>query len=140
MYSYIKSPMTKNDSNSVKMQKKYYQACMKLENLESRSNNRLKEIFDDLGGWPLLHQNWNETDFNWGRIVQKCTEHGLYYDWFLYIENEITYGSSNENLHVRYLNNRVTRYHLTFFSLSDKSSRCEWNPNQYKRQIYTFDG
>lgn len=106
---YIKSAVATNDSFSIKLQKKYYQACMNIENIESKSNEKLKEIFRDLGDWPVLTQNWNESNFDWGKIVQKCIEHGLYYDWFLYIENEIAYNTSNENLHVRYLNGLVIK-------------------------------
>lgn len=102
--NYIKSPVMKNDSHSVMIQKKYYQACMNLENLESKSNEKLKALFEDLGGWPILMRHWNETDFNWGKTVEKCIQHGLYYDWFMYIENEIAYNASNENLHVWFLN------------------------------------
>lgn len=102
MHNYINSPITKNDSNSVRIQKKYYQACMNMENMETKSNDLLKEIFHDLGGWPVLLKHWNDTEYDWGKIVHKCIQHGLYYDWFLYIENEITYNVSNENLHVRY--------------------------------------
>lgn len=73
---------------------------MNLENMESKSNEKLKQIFKDMGGWPIFVRNWNETDFDWAKIVDKCRQHGLYYDWFLYISNEIGYNSSNENLHV----------------------------------------
>lgn len=111
---FIKSPITKNDSVSIKLQKKYFQACMNIENIESKSNDKLKELYQELGGWPMLIQNWNESDFDWGKIVQKCIDHGLYYDWFLYIENEIAYDTTNKNLHVRYLNKFVLKY-ISFF-------------------------
>lgn len=110
--SYINSPINMNDSNVVKMQKKYYQSCMDLDSIELNSNERLKAVFDDLGGWPIFVRHWNETDFEWGKVVKKCTQYGLYYDWFLYIENEIVYNSSNGNLHVRYLNYESTYYSL----------------------------
>lgn len=108
--SYIRSPINKNDSKAVKMQKKYYQSCMDLDSIELNSNEILKNVFEDLGGWPVLVRNWNETDFDWGKIIKKCTEYGIYYDWFLYIENEIAYNTSNGNLHVRYFNYEGTNY------------------------------
>lgn len=98
---------------------------MNLENLESKSDEKLKKLLQDLGGWPILMRHWNETDFHWGKIVEKCIEHGLYYDWFIYIENEIAYNSSNENLHVRYSNNYFNKYQLktVFLDKTSKSRR-----------------
>lgn len=110
MKSYIKSPINKNDSKAVKMQKKYYQSCMDLDSIELNSNERLKAVFEDLGGWPVLVRNWNETNFDWGKIINKSTEYGIYYDWFLHIENEIAYNTSNGNLHVRYFIYERTNY------------------------------
>ncbi|KAJ8967238.1 hypothetical protein NQ317_006653, partial [Molorchus minor] len=84
--SLIDGPMQKEDSRSVKLQKRYYQACMNLTNIEEDQNETLKKLFEQLGNWPVLEgPEWNESRFNWGSTVEKCKDLGLYYDWFVNI-------------------------------------------------------
>lgn len=73
---------------------------MNVKLIEDDQNRSLKKLFDELGGWPILTRNWNESQFDVGLIIETCIDNGLYYDWYLYVENEPSYNQSNENLHV----------------------------------------
>ncbi|KAJ8936548.1 hypothetical protein NQ314_012288 [Rhamnusium bicolor] len=96
MNYFITSPIEDGDSRSVTKQKKYYQACMNLTAIEEDQNRTLKKLFQKLGEWPVLKgESWNETSFDWGEIVEKCKDAGLYYDWFINLQNyqENNYGN-----------------------------------------------
>nr|XP_023011692.1 neprilysin-1-like isoform X1 [Leptinotarsa decemlineata] len=104
--SLITSRVNKDDSRSVKLQKKYYTACMDQTGIEEDDNESLKTILNELGGWPLLAKHWNAS-YNWGQIVDKCIELGLYYDWFLNIHNEPTFNGTFDTLEIKPPDNTV---------------------------------
>ncbi|KAG5899139.1 hypothetical protein JTB14_027332 [Gonioctena quinquepunctata] len=106
----ITGSINKDDSRSVKSQKKYYRACMDTINIEDDANDSLKAIFEQLGGWPLLQKHWNET-YSWAELVTKCIELGLYYDWFVDIENEPTLEGSYDRLHIKPPSNAIFVVH-----------------------------
>ena len=40
-------------------------ACMDLDKLEEIGLEPLKLILKELGGWPVLEDNWDESTFKW---------------------------------------------------------------------------
>lgn len=46
-----------------------FKSCMNYEILEQRGLNPLMELLKELGGWPVLDSNWNETQFDWLKLT-----------------------------------------------------------------------
>lgn len=85
---YITDPIEDDDPRSVRLQKEYYRACMNVTSIEDDQNETLKRLFDELGGWPVVRgDKWKESQFDWGKIVEKCKDVGFYYDWFVNVKN-----------------------------------------------------
>lgn len=40
-------------------------------------------ILRKLGGWPILENQWNETEFNWKESVYKFRKMGYSVDYFI---------------------------------------------------------
>ena len=56
---------TSDDSIVFKQAKDQYMACMDLDKLEEIGLEPLKLILKELGGWPVLEDNWDESSFKW---------------------------------------------------------------------------
>ena len=44
-------------------------ACMDLDNLDLIGIQPLKDMLKEFGGWPVLEDNWDESNFNWYVII-----------------------------------------------------------------------
>ncbi|KAJ8924080.1 hypothetical protein NQ315_006861 [Exocentrus adspersus] len=88
LHQFITGPILDDDWRSVKLQKRYYHACMNVTRIEEDQNEALKKLYEQLGGWPVLKgTKWKRDSFDWGRIVEKCKDLGFYYDWFINVQN-----------------------------------------------------
>ncbi|XP_044256216.1 neprilysin-4 isoform X2 [Tribolium madens] len=41
----------------------FYRSCMNEERLESRGEKPLIKLLDELGGWPIIQSDWDDTNF-----------------------------------------------------------------------------
>ena len=56
---------TTDDSIVFKQAKDQYMACMDLAKLEEIGLQPLKDMLKKFGGWPVLEDNWDESNFKW---------------------------------------------------------------------------
>ena len=56
---------TTDDSIVFKQAKDQYMACMDLAKLEEIGLKPLKDMLKKFGGWPVLEDNWDESNFKW---------------------------------------------------------------------------
>ncbi|XP_061197808.1 neprilysin-1-like isoform X2 [Saccostrea echinata] len=53
-----------NDIEAVQKAKTLYRSCVDLEALEKDNLTSARRLIEDLGGWPVTDENWNESTFN----------------------------------------------------------------------------
>ena len=66
-----------DDSIVFKQAKDHYMACMDLDNLDLIGIQPLKDMLKEFGGWPVLEDNWDESNFNWYVIIKDVIVPGL---------------------------------------------------------------
>ncbi|ESO95681.1 hypothetical protein LOTGIDRAFT_214791 [Lottia gigantea] len=58
-----------SDIDAIKKTKIFYQSCMNESSIAMNSKPELDQAINELGGWPLLLPNWNETGFNLEKLL-----------------------------------------------------------------------
>lgn len=43
----------------------------------------MKKAFKQLGGWPILEDSWDGSDFNWVELTLEAQKRGLKYEPFM---------------------------------------------------------
>ena len=66
----LQSDADKDDSKVFKQAKDHFKACMDLENLEKIGYDPLKNALKVFGGWPVLEDKWDESQFDWWVLEQ----------------------------------------------------------------------
>lgn len=73
-----------------------------LEQIEKTSENELREILKELGGWPVLEGNsWNESNFDWKKTVYKL--HNMGYTMINLIDFSIDVDVKNTSRRIIYV-------------------------------------
>jgi len=62
---------------SDQMAKDLYDSCMNQTRIEEIGLTQVKKVLEDLGGWPVISDNWSEDDFEWHEYTIKSLEKGL---------------------------------------------------------------
>ncbi|KAJ8664528.1 hypothetical protein QAD02_006190, partial [Eretmocerus hayati] len=80
----VEEPITDDDIETFVKVKKYYKVCMSKDGTEDTGKKDLRRIMNKLGGWPLLMGNsWNESQFNWERMMIDFHRVGFGHDHFI---------------------------------------------------------
>lgn len=58
-----------NAEDAVMKAKIMYKSCMNIEILEKRLETPLLELLEELGGWPIIQVEWNESNFDWVELM-----------------------------------------------------------------------
>ncbi|RZB41499.1 endothelin-converting enzyme 2-like, partial [Asbolus verrucosus] len=75
---------TVDDPAAFNLAKKFYRACMNESAVEAEGLERMKQIFEQMGGWPtLVGNNWRENEFDWKDAVYKLRRMGINFEFFL---------------------------------------------------------
>ncbi|RZB38693.1 Peptidase M13 N domain containing protein [Asbolus verrucosus] len=83
---FIVEPESKDDPQAVKMQKKYFQACLNEDEMD-KTNTSFFSLLDVIGGWPILKRHkWRRRDFDWMKAMIAARQRGLPFGWFLNID------------------------------------------------------
>ena len=45
-------------------------ACMDLDKLDLIGIQPLKDMLKEFGGWPVLEDNWDESNFKWYVVIE----------------------------------------------------------------------
>lgn len=43
----------------------FYKACLDTDNIESEGAKPLLDLIEEIGGWPILSNNWNDKEYDW---------------------------------------------------------------------------
>ncbi|KAG7207207.1 hypothetical protein KM043_008886 [Ampulex compressa] len=57
----LEEPAMADDVLPVRLAKAWYRSCMDLDKLEERGIRPIREMLDELGGWPLISENWDSA-------------------------------------------------------------------------------
>ncbi|XP_018319545.1 neprilysin-2 isoform X2 [Agrilus planipennis] len=80
----IEEPIKPGDLKPFGLMKKLYRACMNKTAIEEEGLDVVKDIFKEIGGWPVLEgDNWNEEQFDWKELVYKFRKTGYSIDYFI---------------------------------------------------------
>ncbi|KAJ8664532.1 hypothetical protein QAD02_006194 [Eretmocerus hayati] len=80
----INEPPEEAESEAFKKLKAYYRNCLQRESPEDTGAKDLKELFTQLGGWPLIEgSSWDESEFDWKIMMSKFRKVGLNHDHFI---------------------------------------------------------
>ncbi|KAH9518881.1 Membrane metallo-endopeptidase-like 1, partial [Bulinus truncatus] len=68
-----------NELPSIGKAKTLYSSCTNYSLINKRGDAPLKELLlQALGGWPLIHKEWNDSNFDLVNLIQKLNLHGIY--------------------------------------------------------------
>lgn len=73
----------KGESRVFTMARNVYKACMDEDRIESIGLEPLKRMLTELGGWPVLEEDWQEDQFSWIDTVYKFRERGYSTDYLI---------------------------------------------------------
>ncbi|XP_044267679.1 neprilysin-2-like [Tribolium madens] len=78
--------------------KKYYRACKNKSLAEKYGLDIAKKLLADIGGWPVLNDNWDEFSFNWISNLRSLRETGLSVNCFLDVSVGLDFKRSTRRL------------------------------------------
>lgn len=82
----LEQPIQMEEPRAFNLAKKFYRACMNESAIEVEGLKKIKQIFEEIGGWPtLLGSNWQEERFQWVNAVHKLRQIGINFDVFFRI-------------------------------------------------------
>ncbi|CAI9741548.1 neprilysin-1-like isoform X2 [Octopus vulgaris] len=67
----LESEISDEENISIQKAKILYSSCMNKSLLEDRDLSPLRIFLDELGGWPVVDINWNESNFNLYSLMSK---------------------------------------------------------------------
>ena len=83
MRDILQSSDSNEDSKVFRQAKDHFKACMDLEKLEEIGHAPLKDTLKEFGGWPVLEDEWDDSQFDWYvyhfRIKQKQKLYSIYF-------------------------------------------------------------
>ncbi|CAB3404762.1 unnamed protein product [Caenorhabditis bovis] len=80
-------------SRSINMARTAYRSCMNKTELDALKTQPLFESLDDLGKWPILHEDWNNTAFNLTNLLAKSRREysvDVFFQIFIYADSKNT--------------------------------------------------
>ncbi|XP_014250818.1 neprilysin-2 isoform X2 [Cimex lectularius] len=78
--------------------KSLYQLCMNETKIEMYGTEPVLKLFEQLGGWPVLDENWDrDGSWNWRDTIYKFRAHGFSVDYFF----DFSIGSDLKNTSYR---------------------------------------
>ncbi|KAJ8950992.1 hypothetical protein NQ318_006376 [Aromia moschata] len=76
-----------DENDALLLQKRFYQACMNVTDIDDDANMQIKDLLEQIGGWPILKgQNWPETEITLMDLLLKCKNLGLPFQWLFEIK------------------------------------------------------
>ncbi|KAJ8668515.1 hypothetical protein QAD02_010178 [Eretmocerus hayati] len=66
----------------LRMLKIFYRSCMDKVSIEKQGIQPLRRLLETLGGWPVIEDNWDESNFSWIDFTWKNKKVGLPIDYF----------------------------------------------------------
>lgn len=64
--------------------KTYFNDCLNHDKINLLGKTPLLDKFDELGGWPLLTTDWNETSFIWQDFIDKMYNLGFVENYLIF--------------------------------------------------------
>ncbi|XP_066261610.1 neprilysin-2-like [Euwallacea similis] len=77
------------DLSSFKLAKRFYRACMSERAIDMGGLNRVLELFNQMGGWPILVEDWNPDNFEWTKAIRNLRAFGANFDFFFNVTVEV---------------------------------------------------
>ncbi|CAG0895469.1 unnamed protein product [Darwinula stevensoni] len=80
----VEEPIRETEPPPFVMLKNVYASCMNKTQVNALGLHALKEVLNDLGGWPVVRgADWNETSFSWNGLIYKYRNMGFSIDYFI---------------------------------------------------------
>lgn len=102
----------------LQLQRKFYQKCLNLAEIDEDNDNTLINLLQNLDVWPILYGGlWDETKFNWLKATSFSRKLGLPYKMFISIG--LKYPQKSDDLlllSVRVICLRFGKYYCCMFS------------------------
>ncbi|CAH1113439.1 unnamed protein product [Psylliodes chrysocephalus] len=100
----LQAPIRSEDSKAFNVAKKFYRACLNETAIAREGLEKIKQIFELIGGWPTLKgYNWKEETFDWTEALHKLRELGLNFDVFFRITVDRDQGGERATRGSRYI-------------------------------------
>lgn len=96
----IFDPIRQEDSHLVKIQKQFYQSCLKDEQIEDLTTFNITYTIDE-----FFEKEWKRENFDWMNIMILARKLGLPFEWFLRVD---LYEANHYNLLITYPKNCST--------------------------------
>ncbi|KAK5638234.1 hypothetical protein RI129_012529 [Pyrocoelia pectoralis] len=92
----LQKPIDHNEPKAFQALKKFFRSCMDEVSLDKDGVKTLREILNQLGGWPLLENKWDEKKFNMEDLFLKLRKYG--YDYMQLFYFGTTVGEDDKTL------------------------------------------
>lgn len=80
----VQEPIQSDDIEPFQNVKRLYRACMNTTLIEAQGVGPLRTVINEMGGWPVLETNWDQTNqWTWQRSVQLSRAYGYSVSNFL---------------------------------------------------------
>ncbi|XP_072385133.1 neprilysin-1-like [Diabrotica undecimpunctata] len=93
----LEEPLNLNDNDATRKAKIFYSTCMDLNNIRKTGDRPIREVLNQLGGWPVLKQNWSVPSFSVEILIGLIRS---YYNEGLLIEQWVGPDDKNSSVNI----------------------------------------
>jgi len=93
MREILEEEPTTPQSKVYDMARNVYKACMDVDKIEEIGLDPLKKMLVELGGWPVLEENWDDEKFSWQETVYALRKAGYSTDYLI----DFSIGTDSKN-------------------------------------------
>lgn len=72
----INKPAEDNEAKPFKDLKLFNKACLDLDAIETVGTSHMLDKFTEMGGWPVLTNSWDNSNYRWEDTIAKFRKHG----------------------------------------------------------------
>lgn len=72
----INKPIEDNEIKPFKDLKMFNQACLDLDAIEELGSSEVTEKIRQMGGWPALISNWDDSEWQWENVMSMLRNYG----------------------------------------------------------------
>ena len=78
--------------------KEFYKKCIDRETIDNLGTSPLMKLIEQLGGWPVLNENWNADEFQWSQTTDSIFNRGFINDYLVQMSMVVDVRNNSRNI------------------------------------------
>lgn len=102
----LEQPLSSSDHAYFTAAKRFYSSCMNDTARDREGVTKIKEIFKQIGGWPILETYWSASSFDWKQATSTLRRNGINFELFIKMSVDRDIDRDKSDMNILY----VSRY------------------------------